>query len=398
MTTTTPLFSSEANTVSCDSMINPYPRLRVELQRFLSGPLQSHNDAIEAGKATIGNFLGDWAPVGSLMRKVIPLMTHMGQVQARELLGGLGFVASSNEFHTQRQGGAPGAGLQKLDGMEAALIRLGHAGRHVPRDSHDTLWRWNSGPTRIRFTGDPQEDVFAHSVTETDRLHADSCAAIRPICWGSEVFASANAADAYRHGETNTRLLCRSYQALREKITPAFFMSRLRAYLLTYPVGGEMLTGPNAANIGSQVSLDFLTGFGSRDYYDQWASERMKHMTAEESFQVEMTEGEVAAQIVGQNPVVRTSVAAVAAFAKEQIRLSGIHFSLIRSHLIKPMQELTAEQMNGMPVKPNKGTGGNDNGATFGIFQMRHNHPVVSKLIKAVSMLAEGEAHDEEGA
>jgi hypothetical protein len=44
------------------------------------------------------------------------------------------------------------------------------------------------------------------------------------------------------------------------------------------------LTGPNAANIASQVSLDFLIGFGNGAYCERWARERMKHMTSDDAF------------------------------------------------------------------------------------------------------------------
>jgi hypothetical protein len=404
---------------------NAFPVFIRELRTFLDGPLQKLNDGIEAGKATIGDFLATWAPAGKQMLKVIALIPHMGEPQGRELLRRLAFVASSIEYHVQREGDTPGTGLGKLSGMEDALIGLGRAGHHAPRDSHDTLWRWNTGPDRIRFTGDVQENVFAHGVIETDRLHTDSCAAIRPVCWGTDKLATAQTVESLRRAEGNTRRLCDAYVAFRSpredwSLKPAFFMKRLRTYLLPYPVGGKTLTGPNAANIASQLSLDFLTGFGDRAYYDRWAAERMKHMTIEDAFQVEMDalqaeplaavvlreldladelfaildDYQVAAHIVGQSHDVRSAVTAFARFAREQIRLSGIHWSLIKSHLIKPGQELSAEEAARMPVKHNAGTGQTGHEDTYGIFKMRHDHPVISKLVRAVALLPEGESNE----
>jgi hypothetical protein len=404
---------------------NVFPVFVRELRTFLDGPLQQLNDGIEAGKTTIGDFLATWAAAGKQMLKVIPLIPHMGERQGRELLRRLAFVASSIEFHVQRAGDAPGTGLAKLAGMEDALIGLGRAGHHAPRDSHDTLWRWNTGPDRIRFTGDAQENVFAHGVIETDRLHTDSCAAISPVCWGTEKLASAQTVECLRRAEANTRRLCDAYVAFRSpredwSLKPAFFMKRLRTYLLPYPVGGTTYTGPNAANIASQLSLDFLTGFGDRAYYERWATERMKHMTIEDAFQVEMDalqaeplaavvlrelgladelfamldDYQIAAHIVGQSHDVRSAVTAFACFAREQIRLSGIHWSLIKSHLIKPGQELSAEEAARMTVKHNAGTGQTGHEDTYGIFKMRHDHPVISKLVRAVALLGEGEANE----
>jgi hypothetical protein len=108
-------------------------------------------------------------------------------------------------------------------------------------------------------------------VMETDRLHTDSCPAISPLCWGTEKLASPQTVESLRRAEGTPCRLCDAYVAFRSpredwSLKPAFFMKRLRSYLLPYPVGGRSLTGPNAANITSQLSLDFLTGFGDRAY------------------------------------------------------------------------------------------------------------------------------------
>jgi len=404
---------------------NPFPSFMRKLCAFLDGPMQNLNDAIEAGRSTVGDFLRAWAPIGKLLPSIMPLIPHMGQRQGRDVLRRLAFVPASIEYHSQCKGEYPGTGLRQANGMEEALIALGHAANHVPRDSHDTLWRWNTGTDRIRFTGDAQENVFAHGVIQTDRVHAESCGAIRPVCWGSAELVSPQTAEALRCAEANTHFLCDIYIAFRTPradwgLKPDFFMKRLRTYLMAYPVGGVTLKGPNAANIASQVSVDFLTGFGSRAYYERWATERMKHMTQEDAFQVEMDalqteplsvlvlrtlglaedlflsmeDHQVAAQIVGQGAVARAAITAFTGFAREQIRLSGIHWSLMKSHLINPGAALTPEEKATMPVKHDRGTGRTGHDDTYAIFRMRHDHPVISKLIRAVAMMPEGESYE----
>lgn len=158
-----------------------FPLFMRRLGAFLDGPLQWLNDAIEAGKSTLDDFLLAWEAYGRLMCRVAPLAPQMGERQARDLLRKLVFVPSSIEFHAQRAGLEPGAGLRQAKGMEETLIALGDAAHHTPRDSHDTLWRWNDGPDRIRFTGDVQENIFAEGVIQTDRVHTESCAMIRPV-------------------------------------------------------------------------------------------------------------------------------------------------------------------------------------------------------------------------
>jgi hypothetical protein len=402
-----------------------YPAFERELSTFLHGPLQNLNEDIESGKARTSDFLNAWTPTSELLQAAHPFIYEMGQPQARELLRRLGFVVSSLEYHLRRNGESLHA-LQLLGGVEEVLINLGKLARHIPRDSHYTVWLWNTGLDSIRFTTDPQEKAFAFAVTETDRLHSDSCMAIREICRAPEIFATPDAVQLLRRGEANTHEICGMYQTFRKphqagELTPDFFMCRLRTMLLAYEVGGAMHSGPNAANVASQVSLDFLTGFAAPSYFQQWALKRMQHMVPEDYFTVTMdarqtidlaticlahlgissdvfvslTESEIAHLIWQQPACLRSAVAAYAAFAKEQIRLSGIHFSLIKSHLIHAQQRLTPEQQAKLPVQPDRGTGHTDHKDTFSIFEMRHNHPVISRLIRATALLQEAEVHDE---
>lgn len=402
-----------------------YPAFEHELSTFLHGPLQDLNEDLESGKAHTGDFLNAWAPISESLAAVHSCISEMGQAQARTLLRRLGFVLSSLEYHLRRTG-EPLHALQLLSGVEEVLITLGKLARHIPRDSHYTVWLWNTGPDSIRFTTDPQEKAFALAVTETDRLHADSCMAVREICRAPELFGTPEAAQLLRRGEANTGEVCRIYQNFRKphregELTPDFFMLRLRTMLLAYEVAGVMHSGPNAANVASQVSLDFLTGFAAPTYFEQWALKRMQHMVPEDYFMVTMdarqtidlaiiclahlgissdvfvslTENEIARLIRQQPASVRSAIAAYAAFAKEQIRLSGIHFSFIKSHLIHAQQRLTPEQRAKLPVQPERGTGHTNHQDTFSIFEMRHNHPVISRLIRTMPLLQEVEVRHE---
>src|SRR5690348_16862826 len=91
---------------------NVFPSFMRALGAFLRGPLQSLNDRIEAGTAKIADFLGAWEPAGNLMRRIVPLIPHMGERQGRDVLAQLAFVPTSIEYHAQRSGQAPGDGLK----------------------------------------------------------------------------------------------------------------------------------------------------------------------------------------------------------------------------------------------------------------------------------------------
>jgi len=83
---------------------NVFPSFIRELRAFLDGPLQNLNDNIEVDKSSVSDFLAAWEPAGKQMRNVIPLISQMGEMQARDLLRRLAFVGSSIEFHVQRGG------------------------------------------------------------------------------------------------------------------------------------------------------------------------------------------------------------------------------------------------------------------------------------------------------
>src|SRR6266849_1311451 len=81
-----------------------FPPFIRKLSDFLYGTLQELNDDIEVGKSTIGDFLAAWEPTGRLLADIVPLISRMGESQARDLLRRIAFVPSSIEFHAQRAG------------------------------------------------------------------------------------------------------------------------------------------------------------------------------------------------------------------------------------------------------------------------------------------------------
>ena len=387
------------------------------LYRFVYGQLQNINTEIDQGRKTPIDFLMEWEKVQPGLEPAIQRFMEMGEEQAREMLTRLAFVPTSFEHHLQRRGEKPGVGLSMLQYMERALIALGAAAHHPPRDSHHTLWILDAGEARCSFTGHHMENAFAHSVAETDRLNRDTCWHLRRSCCDPESIGTRDAVFAFRAATSNVGRLCDLYIALRDAVSPIFFTTELRSYLVPYAVGGEVYAGPNAANLASPISLDYLTGFPDATYYERTVVKRMAHMTPTERFQVQrdverepisqilvdamglsaeqfalLTEAEIAATIVGQTACFRAAICEFAAFAKSQIRLSGIHWSLILSHLIAPSKTLASGDIG--PVSPHAGVGGASHADTHSIFAMRRTHPVISKLIAAVAHLPEGVRHE----
>jgi hypothetical protein len=384
------------------------------LDRFVHGPLQALNDSIESGDKDLDGLLHDWLPIESQVRKCISKFEMLDIASARTLLTNLAFVPSSFEFHAQRAGLVAGAGLSMIPDTQRALIRLGVAGRHEPRDSHYTIWLWNSGNNRIRFTGDLQENSFANAVVETDAVNNAICCALRTLRGRPQLHAPSTASElaALTH---ELRQLCLTYQHLRSELSPTFFMRRLRTYLVKYPVAEVLLDGPNAANIASQLSADYLIGFPDPSYSETWARTRLRHMIDTDQAQVErdidtrplslvicdemkipqqvfltLSDYQVAAYIVGQPATFRRTIVEYARLASEAIRLSGIHWSLIISHLIKPASQPNTRDERVLPISPHEGTGGHSHPDTYSIFEMRRKQPIITKLLRAVALLPEG--------
>jgi hypothetical protein len=215
----------------------------------------------------------------------------------------------------------------------------------------------------------------------------------------------------------NLEKLIAGYRSFTEPVnggyrfSPEFFMKRMRTYLVGYPVAETSWSGPNAANLAVNMSLDYLTGLAEAEYGDvvrrRWpylVEEDQRELEADMSRQsltarvlrkigidpvtvVDIEPKKLAAQITMQTPNVKTMLSAFAAVVNPVVHATGIHYRLIHEYLIRQSKSLTAEEYATLPIKPDKGTGAMAHDETKEIMDMRRKNPVVSKLVAAARLI-----------
>lgn len=387
----------------------------VSLQRFTTDVLGHLNDHIERGEWPIEFLSKYWSGLLGELASDAAAFRHLDKRDARLLLGLLAFVASSAERHYQAKGFPKGAGVSALSHMEAMLSDLSGPAQHIPKDSFSTYWLWNRGPgLRARFTGDSQEFIFADAVIATHDIQAAVARDLRPLCQNRISLSAPEAAASLNRAAQATSELCRIYQALRPpRFSPQFFTERMRTYLVSYPVGNVTYEAVNAADLPAQVSVDYLLGFPADDYYMKFVHRRMQQMIPEDQAAVNrdvatpsllqavakglslslsqfcsLDAADVVRLLAYADPEFRQSALAAGQLYREQQRLTGIHFSLIKQFLINYAKQIPSAVKTTLPVAPNAGTGGTGHEATRSIMEMRMKHPAAVRLVQATTVLA----------
>ena len=384
------------------------------LQMWVYQQLPTLNTAIESDTATLEDLLAVLQPLlRDFSAAVEPALPWTSRDQARALLQVLGFCVSAVEKHSQEQHHPPGTGLARLPGIAELLVRLGATAQHPPRDSHYTYWLQNAGPAPFTFTGDPQEVVFNQAVNHTHTLHTLSANALRPLCGGDIDVTRSTAHDALYYAAGNMLTIRQRFlyfmayldDVNRRAMEPLFFMTRMRTYLPTYPIGGVVWHGVNAANLAAQIQVDFLIGTVDEDYH-YTVADRFRYLTMEDhrAVQDDMALPSLADRILDQLGLTRDTLAAlpptglaariaqmpeelrdgIAAYkvlVKAAAQLTATHWMLIQNYLVKASKDLTSAQRDRLPVKPDEGTGKASHEQTRRIMEMRRAHPLVSKLI-----------------
>lgn len=388
------------------------------VRAWLHQNLAALNRSVEDGHLSPEEFVAAARPWLNKLANYVRGSRQLSLWEARKLIQPAGFIVSSVERHFQAAGFAPGAGLSRLPDIEHILCELARFAHHPPRDSHYTYWLWNTEENRLTFTGDPQEVFFNRAVCITHWLHTSSCDALRPICQGYIPVASDDAATALHQAAQNTLELHRRFQSFMQKdaeepnrrsMEPLFFMTRMRTYLPTYPIGqGEPWSGVNAANLAAQMQMDYLLGTTNAQYRDI-VHGRRRYMIPEDWRALEqdmalpsvadvllqelrLTPQEVigcqsqalAVHIAQQSPGVQASLMAYARLFHAAGKLTAMHWSLMQNYLIKPGAELSAEKKAGLTAPPEEGSGGMTHKITEGIMKMRREHPMVKKLVAPV--------------
>lgn len=391
--------------------------LLTKMYYWVQHKLPKLNNAIENGQnepnALVAEFQPLWNEIGPHLQQVV---NQMECHEARMWIQLIGFVVSSLEKHLQSRQNVAGTGLRKIRGVERMLLQLGVVAKHPPRDSHYTYWIWNNRDQPLLFTGDPQEAVFNKIVNQTDALHSESCRALRPICRGVIDISSPLAIAGIQQSTVNMQKLHKVFRSFMERNTltdqrnmePVFFMTRMRTYLPTYPVEGISWGGVNAANLASQMQVDYLVGAVNPEYAHV-VNGRLRYMTAEdqENLKADMLIPSIMIRLLDRLDVTsdfiinresadltrwlsfqpistQNVVVAYCNLIKAAGQLSAIHWSLIQNYLVKPVHNLTVGQRGNFAVDPSVGTGGKTHEETQGIMKMRREHPVAAKLIHAI--------------
>ena len=388
----------------------------VSLQRFATEELGDLNDHIERAEWPVELLFKHWSRLLGELAPEAAAFRRLDKTDARHLLGLLAFLASSAERHYQAKGFPKGAGVNALSYMDVMLSDLSGSAWHIPKDSFSTYWLWNRGPgLRARFTGDSQEFIFADAVIATHDIQAAVASDLRPLCRNQISLSAPEAAASLNRAAQATGELCRIYQALRPpRFTPQFFTERMRTYLVSYPVRNVTYEAVNAADLPAQVSVDYLLGFPADDYYMKFVHRRMQQMVPEDQAVVNrdvatpplsqaVAEGlalslrqfcsldtaDVVRLLAYASPEFRQSALAAGQLYREQQRLTGIHFSLIKQFLINYMKQIPAAVKSTLPVAPDAGTGGTGHEATRSIMEMRMKHPAAVRLVQATNVLTE---------
>jgi len=337
-------------------------------------------------------------------------------VAARRLLQLLAFGVSSVERHSQWCRNQPGEGV-KLLGVDELLEALGTLAEQPPRDTYGSYWLNNGGSAPLTFTGSYQEVLFNRVVNDTEAAHRGSANALTPLCLGQVSLDSPEAVDATEFAILNHERLSAAFKGFMKPsvdrpsewaMTAEFFAYKMRTYLMAFPVGGVVWSGPNAANIPGQALCDFAIGTVDDEYRATIRSRfPLLHRSDREELDRAMTApslldrtlervgltipqlvavptGELTARFTAQ-PRLIPFLSAYAELVKAAGQLSATHFALIHNYLRRTADRTAPDIAARLPVPLDKGTGTMRHDDTRRIMEMRKNHPYVSRLTAAVA-------------
>lgn len=328
------------------------------------------------------------APVGEVVEAVgADGVAGLSVADRERVLMVLGFVTGSVERQARAEGLAAGAGVGCFSGYEAALLRL--AGSELPvRDTARTFWLVNRsvhGERLLSYTGDRGERFFNWAVCEVDGALGEANGLLREVTAVERISPEGAELLAGLSGLVNRYKA--AYAAFRRKddqglpITPEFFTTVFRQFLLTVPLGGQTWNGPNAAWLANVFSFDSLFGTAVA-WYRRYNLDKVGYLTADEAETVRsdlgglsvldvlaasvglpaglgsVTGAELASRLVDSRPEVLSAARSVRDAWLVLTQGTKGHQLLVRDWLDKPSAALSEEEIAGLAVKPHLGTGG----------------------------------------
>ena len=333
--------------------------------------------------------------------------------QAREALRVLGFIIDSAERHAQARGDAPGAALLAMRQTATVMTILGYIAGTVPRSTAYTVWTGNPQESAIRFTNDPGEAAFHEAVVTIDALHGKTAAALRFVALLDERPDSEAGIEVLTRANDFQRDVLAAYKKLAAKdesgghvLTPRFFTTVFRTFLPTYPIDGTIFSGPNAAFLLNQRSVDTLTGVIDNRFKDFIVEHEILYMPIEDRQRLtadlqcpsvpaqlcavvlhlcfnkilEVPDAELASRMAEASPSQREAFRQFFSLWNTAGRIRSVHRGFVRHWLEDEEKRLTDDEKKGLPVQANAGTGGATMADLDGIVEMVRNNPRVAKL------------------
>lgn len=386
-----------------------------EIEVWIQRDLPPLNTATERGITSPSEFAKKVAPLlRGIGEKFHPLIPRLPRHVRRRLARDTGFLVASAERHFQMSGVPAGTTWKFVPEAEQFTDDLMTSMGLPPAMSVYAYWLDN--PVGYSFTGEPGEVAFGELVRLWDSNCEAASDALRAISLGQICITSTDAAEAIATAATLVADISSAYESLRKRPDGSYGLTfdvfnRMRNYLCGWQVNGRLSTGPNAANLRSQWSVDVL-GIGM-DGYAELIADRMEFVTPEDREIIHDDMGQpsvperfldrlrlnrreflatddaaVAGRIAEQSADYVQSLTQFARFHAALVNLSSKHWQSIDFILIKSVERLTPEELNRMPVPPTRSVGGADHGRPKGIFEMRKYDPVATKLVRAIKLAA----------
>lgn len=368
------------------------------------------NTAVESKSLSLSEFVKEVTPVlhaCAVSADRSPILSITG---ARKQLGVLGMIASALEKHAQGEGDAPGAGVALVHGLEARLMQLARIAGRIPRDDHHSYWLEADGSSPATFTAHASEIYFIHAVRRTVRQQRAFLHAVEPLLLGEVKLSSHEAETLLEVAATAVESLWHAHAGFAKHMEPAFFGARMRTYLLSYPIGGAVRTGPNATNNSATPAFDFSLGLRDPDYcttvrnrfvyYDSHEMNSVERAMSipglDEVFVEELlgesqpvatvTATQTAVALLGK-PCLVASARKLAAIGKRYREWSAVHAGRIRVDLVRWAEKLTPEQFSALRPSPAEGVSGQGLQRTFDLHARRASSYLAKTLGEALAIL-----------
>jgi len=177
-------------------------------------------------------------------------------------------IAGSVEHAAQSFKRPPGTGLAMFPDVERVLDSFADPAQHPPHASAWTYWLWDR---KCWFLpSDAGEAWFGEAVTATNAVNEMVADIVSVIADGGlslqEAAARLNQASAsLQELQGKLKLMFFGDAAVPARLTISGF-HRFRCFLLSYPVGGRIRPGANAADLAAQLIIDLVLGTAPPEY------------------------------------------------------------------------------------------------------------------------------------